>query len=273
MDSHIPFAITNESTRRDNQYQYPSVSESSPPSPQAQRVYQYTTYQQPSGSSPTLPFPQARRQPSASEILGLSCPRHKHGEMINILVINNHLHLGSGLVCPRHKHREMINITTIGILMDLLLAYGHLSSTALNDDYVLLAPPNPKVSLALLNRLQLSISASALSPTTVHMLVVLCPKYLNGKQFLHLRKKLQLQSYQISDFFSQTPIIEIKIFIFTRMLLCPPSGNLRQKNWFLSLAHHLRPLANRFFTVNTAKSTSVFHIKNHVVVLSSYRVS
>ena len=77
MDSHIPFAIANESTQRDDQYtnyQYPSASGSGLPSPRAWRDTQYTSYQQPSASGSSLPSPKARRddeytsyqQPSAS---------------------------------------------------------------------------------------------------------------------------------------------------------------------------------------------------------------
>ena len=90
-------------------------------------------------------------------------------------------------------------ITSKLSIFPLVSSDGPLSSTALNDDSILLAPPIPKVSLALLTRLRLSvvqppahvfkiltsgtfqISASVLSPTAVHK--VLRSKYLNDKQF------------------------------------------------------------------------------------------
>ena len=92
-----------------------------------------------------------------------------------------------------------IAITSNLSIFPLVSSDGPLSFTALNDDSILLAPPDPKVSLTLLTRLGLSIvqppahifnmlasgtvhiSASVLSPTTVHK--ILCSKYLNDKQF------------------------------------------------------------------------------------------
>ena len=96
-------------------------------------------------------------------------------------------------------------------------------STALNDDSILLAPPDPEVSLALLTRLGLSvvqppahifniltsgtvqISASVLSPTAVHN--VLRSKYLNDKQFSASQEDIA-EAIKYLVFSGTTPTIE-----------------------------------------------------------------
>jgi len=96
------------------------------------------------------------------------------------------------------------------------------SFTALNDDSILLAPPDPKVSLALLSRLRLmvvqppahifniltsgtvQVSASILSPAAVHKVLRL--KYLNDKQFAPSQKDIaEVIKYLV--FSSTTPTI------------------------------------------------------------------
>ena len=114
-------------------------------------------------------------------------------------------------------------ITSKLSIFPLVSSDGPLLSTALNDDSILLAPPNPKVSLALLTRLRISvvqppahifniltsgtvqISASVLSPTAVHR--VLRSKYLNDKLFsASLEDVAEAIKYLV--FSATTPTIE-----------------------------------------------------------------
>ena len=108
-------------------------------------------------------------------------------------------------------------------IFPLVSSDGTLSSTALTDDSILLAPPDPKVSLALLTRLKLSvvqppahifniltsntvhISASILSPTAVYK--VLRSKYLNDMQFYASQEDVA-EAIKYLVFSATTPTIE-----------------------------------------------------------------
>ena len=116
-----------------------------------------------------------------------------------------------------------IAITSKLSIFPLVSSDGLISSTALNDDSILLAPPDPKVSLALLTRLRLSvvqppahifniltsgtfqISASVLSPAAVH--TVLRSKYLNDEQFSASQKDVA-EAIKYLVFLATTPTIE-----------------------------------------------------------------
>ena len=108
-------------------------------------------------------------------------------------------------------------------IFPLVSSDGSLSSTALNDDSILLASPDPKVSLALLARLNLlivqppahifsiltsgtvQISASVLSPAAVHK--VLRSKYLNDKQYSASQNDVA-EAIKYLVFLATTPTIE-----------------------------------------------------------------
>ena len=108
-------------------------------------------------------------------------------------------------------------------IFPLVSSDGTLSSTALTDDFILLAPPDPKVSLALLTRLRLSVvqppahifniltsgtvrfSASVLSPTAVYK--VLRSKYLNDRQFFASQEDVA-EAIKYLVFSATTPTIE-----------------------------------------------------------------
>jgi hypothetical protein len=108
-------------------------------------------------------------------------------------------------------------------MFPLVSSDGSLSSTALSDNSILLAPPDPKVSLALLTRMRLSvvqppahifnvltsgtfqISASVLSPMAVHK--VLRSKYLNDKQFSVSQEDIA-EAIRYLVFFTKTRTIE-----------------------------------------------------------------
>jgi hypothetical protein len=114
-------------------------------------------------------------------------------------------------------------ITSKLSIFPLVSSDGSLSSIALNDDSILLAPPDPKVSLALLTRLRLSIvqppahifniltsgtfqiSASVLSPTALYK--VLRSKYLNDKQFPVSQEDVA-EAIKYLVFSATTPTIE-----------------------------------------------------------------
>lgn len=118
---------------------------------------------------------------------------------------------------------SIIEIASKLSIFPLVSADGPLSSTALNDDSILLAPPDPKVSLALLTRLRLSvvqppahifniltsgtvqISASVLSPTAVYK--VLRSKYLNDKRFSASQEDIA-EAIKYLVFLATTPTIE-----------------------------------------------------------------
>lgn len=108
-------------------------------------------------------------------------------------------------------------------IFPLVSADGPLLYTALHDDSILLAPPDPKVSLALLARLGLNIvqlpahifdiltsgsiqvSASVLAPTAVHK--ILRFRYLNDKQFSASQKDI-LDAIKYLVFSSTSPTVE-----------------------------------------------------------------
>jgi hypothetical protein len=116
-----------------------------------------------------------------------------------------------------------IAITSNLSIFPLVSSDGSLSSTALNNNSILLAPPDPKVSLALLTRLRLSvvqppahifniltsgtvhISASVLSPSAVQR--VLRSKYLNDSQFPVSQEDVA-EAIKYLVFLATTPTIE-----------------------------------------------------------------
>ena len=115
-----------------------------------------------------------------------------------------------------------IAITSKLSVFPLVSSNGPLTSTSLDNDSILLAPPVPRVSLALLTRLGLSvvqppahifniltsgsfhISASVLSPTAVHK--VLRSKYLNDKQFYVSQEDIA-EAIKFLVFLGTTPTI------------------------------------------------------------------
>jgi hypothetical protein len=116
-----------------------------------------------------------------------------------------------------------IAITSKLSIFPLVSSDGPASYTALNNDSILLAPPDPKVSLALLTRLKLTViqppahifniltsgtlqvSASVLAPTAVHK--VLRIKYSDDKQFSVSQEDVA-EAIKYLVFSDTTPTIE-----------------------------------------------------------------
>ena len=116
-----------------------------------------------------------------------------------------------------------VAITSKLSIFPLVSSDGSLSPTTLVDDSILLASPDPKVSLALLARLKLlvvqppahifniltsgsvQISASILSPAAVHK--ILRSKYLNDKQYSVSQNDVA-EAIKYLVFLATTPTIE-----------------------------------------------------------------